>query len=93
MARFDARGWVAGLLGMDPGEVAVRSVDHYGESETQVRYENQGVAVVRLTVTGPVRPFMTAEGHGRWELRASIGSGTQDVHTMELPETDEIDFG
>ena len=93
VAKWDARGWVAGLMGLDPSEVAVRSIDRYGESETQVRYEHAGVVVARLTVTGPVHPFMTAEGQGHWELKAQIGSGTQDVHLIELPETDEIVYG
>jgi hypothetical protein len=90
MAKWDARGWVAGVLGLDPSDVAVRSIDRYGESETQVRYEHGGVVVARLTVTGPVHPFMSPEGQGHWELKAQIGSGTQDVHLIELPESDEI---
>ena len=90
MSKWDARGWVAGLLGLDPSDVAVRSVDRYGDSETQVRYEHGGVVVARLTVTGPVRPYPTSAGLGHWELRALIGSGTQDVHLIEVPEAEEI---
>lgn len=93
VANWDARGWVAELLGVDPGEVAVRSIDQYGASETQVRYEHAGVVVARLTVTGPVHPFMTSPGQGHWELKAQIGSGTQDVHLIEVPESDEIVYG
>jgi hypothetical protein len=90
VAKWDAREWVAGHLGLDPGEVAVRSIDRYGESETQVRYEHAGVVVARLTVTGPIRHFMRTDAEGHWELKAQIGSGTQDVHLTEVPESDEI---
>ena len=90
MSTWDAQGWVSEMMSLSRDDLAVRSIDHYGASETQVRYEHDGVVVARLTVTGPVRPFMAPEGGGHWEIRALIGSGTQDVHTIELPETDEI---
>lgn len=90
VSKWDARGWVAGLMGLSQGDLAVRSIDRYGVAETQVRYEHGGVVVARLTVTGPVRSFMASEGQGYWELKAQIGSGTEDVHLIELPETDEI---
>lgn len=93
VSKWDARGWVAGLLGSSQGDLAVRSIDRYGESETRARYEHGGVVVARLTVTGPVRPFLAPEGQGHWEIEALIGSGTQDVHLIELPETDEIVYG
>ena len=93
MSKWDARGWVAGLLGVSQAELAVRSIDRYGASETQVRYEQGGEVVARLTVTGPVRPYLTPEGQGHWEIKAVIGSGTQDVHLIELPETHEIVYG
>jgi hypothetical protein len=90
VARWDARGWVAGLMDLNQDDLAARSIDRYGETETQVRYEHQGEVVARLTVTGPVLPFMTPEGEGHWEIKAQIGSGTDDVHVIELPEADEI---
>ena len=93
MSKWDAREWVAGIMGLDPDEVGVRSIDRYGESETQVRFEHAGVVVARLTVTGPVRPYMSQEGQGHWELKAQIGSGTEDVHLIEVPETDEVVYG
>ena len=37
MSDWDARGWIAGIMGLDPSGVTVRSIDDYGESETQVR--------------------------------------------------------
>jgi hypothetical protein len=92
VSSWDARGWVAGLMGLSQEGLAVRSIDHYGPTETQVRYEHDGLVVARLTVTGPIPVFMAPEGHGRWEVKAMIGSGTQDVHLIELPETDEIVF-
>jgi hypothetical protein len=33
---------------------------------------------------------LVQEGDGHWVIKAQIGSGTSDVHTLELPETDEI---
>jgi len=44
MAMWDARGWVASLVGCDAGELTIRSTDTYG-TETQVRYERGGQAV------------------------------------------------
>jgi hypothetical protein len=41
-------------------------------------------------VTGPVREMLEQEGQGRWVIKAQIGSSTSDVHSIELPETDEI---
>ncbi len=78
------------MMGLDRAELAMRSIDRYGATETQVRYEHEGVVVARLTIIGPVRPFMTPEGQGHWEIKALIGSGTQDAHLLELPEADEI---
>lgn len=90
MARWDAREWLTGLMGLEHGDLAVRSVDRYGAEETQVRYEQDGVAVARLTVNGPVREMLEKEGQGLWVIKAQIGSGTREVHGLELPETDEI---
>lgn len=90
MSRWDAREWVAGLMHLSQGDLAIRSIDRYGASETQVRYECAGEVVARLTVSGPVRPIFTPEGRGHWEVKALIGSGTQDVHLIEIPEAQEI---
>ena len=90
MATWDAREWVAAQMGIEYGDLSVRSIDRYGDSETQVRYEQNGVAVARLTVNGPMREMLEKEGEGSWMIKAQIGSGTQDVHTLELPETEEI---
>jgi hypothetical protein len=90
VATWDAREWIAGLMGIPQDDLAVRSIDRYGPGETQVRYERGNEAVARLTVTGPVVPMGVAEGGGHWMLKAEIGSGTRDVHGIELPEADEI---
>ena len=90
MAAWDAREWIAGLMGLAKTDVAVRSIDRYGPGETQVRYERGDEAVARLTVTGPVLPMGVAQGGGHWVIRAQIGSGTGDVHFIELPEAEEI---
>lgn len=92
MATWDAREWIGGLLEVHRAELAVRSIDRYGAQETQVRYERDGQAVVRLTVIGPVREMLELEGQGRWLITALIGSGTSDIHTLSLPETDEIAY-
>jgi hypothetical protein len=90
VATWDGREWIAGLMGLAKGDLAVRSIDRYGPGETQVRYERGNEAVARLTVTGPVVPMGVAEGGGHWVIRAQIGPGTGDVHDIELPEADEI---
>ena len=90
MAAWDAKTWLAGLMSVDASDLAVRSIDHYGESETQVRYERDGAAVARLTVNGPIREMLVKEGDGYWVIKGQIGSGTQDVHVIELPESNEI---
>ena len=93
MAIWDTSNWVAGLMGLNQADLATRSIDRDGETETQVRYEHDGEVVARVTVTGPVRPFLTPEGEGHWEIKAQIGSGDKDVHLIELPEVDEIVYG
>lgn len=90
MARWDARAWVASLVGCDPAELSVRSTDRYGAAETQTRYERAGEPVARLTVTGPVRTFFDAAGH--WAVTAQLGAGTYEVHRLDVPESDEIVF-
>ena len=77
-------------MGVVPEDLAVRSIDRYGPEETQVRYERGNEAVARLTVIGPVVPMGVADGRGHWVIKAEIGSGTRDVHGIELPEADEI---
>jgi hypothetical protein len=52
MAIWDARESLADLMGLNEEDLAVRSIDSYGDSETQVRYEQGGQAVVRLTSPG-----------------------------------------
>jgi hypothetical protein len=90
VATWDAREWIASLMGLERADLVVRSVDRYGPLETQVRYERGNEAVARLTVSGPVVPMGVKEGGGHWLVRAQIGSGTVDVHEMELPQVEEI---
>ncbi len=90
MATWEAREWIAGLMGLAPDDLAVRSIDRYGPGETQVRYERGNEAVARLTVGGPVRPMGVKEGNGHWVIKAQIGPGTGDVHEIEVPEAAEI---
>ena len=89
MARWDAGAWVAGLVGCDPAELAIRSTDAYG-SETQVRYERGGEPVARLTVAGPTHSFSDEAGHGHRAVTAQLGAGTYEVHSLEIAESDEI---
>ncbi len=90
VATWDAREWLARLIGCDRGELSVRSIDRYGPKETQVRYERGGEVVARLIVAGPVKPMGTLAGHGHWLASVRIGTGSDDVHSMDVPETDEI---
>ncbi len=90
MATWDAREWLAGLMGCERSDLAVRSVDRYGPTETQVRYESRDEAVARLIVGGPIVPMGEQEGQGHWVVSVRIGSGSEDVHSIEVPEADEI---
>lgn len=91
MAMWDARGWVASLVGCDAGELTIRSTDTYG-TETQVRYERGGQAVARLTVAPPVQSFSDAVGKGHRTVTAQLGAGTYEVHRLAIPESDEIAY-
>jgi hypothetical protein len=90
LGTWDAREWLAGLSGCERSELAVRSIDRYGPEETQVRYERGGEAVARLVVAGPIVPLGVRPGQGHWLVSVRIGTGSEDVHSVELPETDEI---
>jgi hypothetical protein len=81
---------LAGLIGCDKSDLAVRSIDRYGPTETQVRYERGNEAVARLVVAGPVVPMGKKQGEGHWAVSVRIGTGSQDVHEIEIPEADEI---
>lgn len=90
MSTWDAREWLAGLIGCSRDELAVRSIDRYGDTETQVRYEHGSEAVARLMVQGPIRPMGARVGDGTWAVSVRIGTGSEDVHEIAIPETDEI---
>jgi hypothetical protein len=90
VATWDARDWLAGLMGCPRTELGVRSIDKYGPTETQVRYERGHEAVARLVVTGPERQMGVPEGKGTWRISVRIGSGSEDVHELAIPETDEV---
>jgi hypothetical protein len=90
VATWDARGWLAGLVGCERDELAVLSIDQYGAAEKQVRYQRGGQAIARLLVAGPVLEMGEREGQGQWHVSVRIGSGSEDVHSIEVPEADEI---
>ncbi len=88
--RWDARAWLAGLIGCERSDLAVRSTDRYGPIETQVRYERDGEVVARLIVGGPIVPMGEREGEGHWAVSVRIGTGSEDVHSIDVPGADEI---
>ena len=92
MATWDAREWLAGLIGCPRSELAVRSIDRYGDTETQVRYERGDEAVARLIVSGPVVPMGEPAERGHWAVSVRIGSGSEDVHAIDVPAGDEIAY-
>lgn len=92
MATWDARDWLAGLIGCNRDELAVRSIDRYGPSETQVRYERGDEAVARLIVAGPIVPMGEPAARGHWDVSVRIGTGSEDVHAVEVPAGDEIAY-
>jgi len=87
---WDARGWLATLAGWERSELAIRSIDRYGPSETQVRYERGDVAVARLIVTGPIVTMGKDERQGHWLVSVRIGPGSEDAHSVDVPVSDEI---
>jgi hypothetical protein len=90
VATWDAQGWLAGLVGCERDELAVLSIDQYGPAEKQVRYQRDGQAIARLIVAGPMRQMGVREGDGHWLVTVRIGSGSEDVHSIDVPEADEI---
>jgi hypothetical protein len=90
VATWDARGWLANLVGCERAELAVLSIDQYGAAEKQVRYQRDGQAIARLIVSGPILQMGEREGRGHWLVTVRIGSGSEDVHSIDVPEADEI---
>jgi hypothetical protein len=90
MATWDAREWLAGLMGCDRSELEVRSTDRYGERETQVRYDRAGESVARVIVTGPIHDMNDQAGLGHWLVKAQIGWDSKDAHSITLLESEEI---
>jgi hypothetical protein len=90
MATWDAREWLAGLMGCDRSELEVRSTDRYGERETQVRYDRGGQSVARVIVTGPIHDMNDQAGLGHWLVKAQIGWDSKDAHSLTLLESEEI---
>jgi hypothetical protein len=90
VATWDAREWLAAFIGCARDELAIRSLDKYGDTETQVRYERGNEAVARLIVRGPIRPMGVPDGGGTWAVSVRIGTGSEDVHELEIPEADEV---
>ena len=90
MATWDARDWLAGLMGCARDELAVISTDHYGEHETQVRYERGGQSVARLIVTGPVQEMGDRDGGGHWLVSAQVGWEARGAQAVHIPESAEI---
>jgi hypothetical protein len=90
VAKWDARDWLAGLMGCPRDELAVISTDRYGERETQVRYERGGQSVARLIVTGPIRDMGDREGAGHWLVSAQVGWEAKGAQSARVPESEEI---
>src|SRR5665811_1771693 len=83
LATWDARSWIAGLIGCDPSELSIRSADTYG-TETQTRYERGGEAVARLTVAAPVQSFSDAVGKGHRAVTAPVSYTHLRAHETVL---------
>jgi hypothetical protein len=90
MATWDARTWLAGLIGCERDDLAVRSTDRYGANETQVRYERGGEAVARVIVTGPIHDMVDREGGGHWLVSAQVGWDAKGAQSVAVPASEEI---
>lgn len=89
---WDARAWLATAMGCARDDLKVRSIDQYGPLETQVRYELKGEAVARVIVRGPIVPMGVRPGQGHRAISAVVGSGMEDLHSIEIPESQEVVF-
>lgn len=91
MATWDARAWLAGLMGLERDDIGLRSIDRYGTREAQARYERGNEAVARMIVEGPVGSD-GPERKRHWAVSVRIGTGSDDAHTIEIPFEDEIEY-
>jgi hypothetical protein len=87
---WDARVWVASVLGCDPSALMIRSRDDDYRTGTQVWYEKDGVQVARLIVAGPLR-LLDGKPEGHWVIAVELADGTSQ-DGPEVPESHTIDF-
>jgi hypothetical protein len=84
---WDARAWVAEVVGCDPADLSILGTDE--SSGRQVWYAGgDGTQVARLVVAGPIRPL---GGEDHWAVAVQLPDGT--IHDgPEVPESTHIAY-
>ena len=87
---WDARAWVATILGCDRVDLTIRSRDDDYRTGTQVRYEKDGEQVARLIVAGPIQT-LDGKPEGHWVIAVELADLTSRS-APDVPESMEIGF-
>jgi len=89
---WDARSWVASVLGVGRDDLMPVSRDDRGG--LQVRYalvSDPRKEVARLVMAGPIRP-LNGEPRGHWEVRLEDAKGNFHTPPNAVSDTGDIDF-
>jgi hypothetical protein len=87
---WDARSWVASVLGVGRDDLMPISRDDRGG--LQVHYalvSDPRKEVGRLVMTGPIRPL---DGGGHWDVRLEDAKGNVHTPPKAVSDTGDIDF-
>ena len=87
---WDARAWVASVLGCNRSDLTVRSRNEGFETGTQVRYDMKGKQAARLIVAGPIRT-LNGEPEGHWVIALELPDRTTRS-APHVPESKTILF-
>ena len=84
---WNARAWVAGILGCDVEELSIKS-----QGTGQVHYQDSaGTEVAWLVVAGPISTLDGTPG-GRHEIMLRLPNGTFHRPEEVVPDTANIEF-
>jgi hypothetical protein len=89
--RWNARSWVASVLGCSQADLSIRSRRDDYMTGTQVRYDRVGEQVARLIVAGPVRP-LDGKPEGHWVIAVELADGSTREPTTDIPESIIIEY-
>ena len=90
---WDARGWVASVVGVESDDLMV--VHRDDRAGTQVSYalvNDSRTEVARLVLGGPLRALDPAQPHGTYEVRLELPDGSIHSPSRTIPGDTDIDF-